>query len=83
MLPEGVLEDDGVVRGIIFVGAAAHLDRQFEFVKTEWVNKACSSAPDERDPGVGSERWAAASSPSPNGVGCANPAVMLLGCIRG
>ncbi len=38
MLPEGVLEDDGVDRGIIFVFAGAHLNRQFEFVKTQWLN---------------------------------------------
>ena len=38
MLPEGVLEDDGADRGIIFVFAGAHLKRQFEFVKTQWLN---------------------------------------------
>ena len=38
ILPEGVLEDDGVDRGIIFVFAGAHLKRQFEFVKTQWLN---------------------------------------------
>ena len=38
MLPQGVLEDDGADRGIMFVGLQAHLDRQFEFVKTEWIN---------------------------------------------
>ena len=38
MLPEGVLEDDGDDRGIIFVFAGAHLKRQFEFVKTQWLN---------------------------------------------
>ena len=38
MLPDGVLEDDGADRGIIFVFAGAHLDRQFEFVKTQWLN---------------------------------------------
>ena len=38
MLPEGALEDDGVDRGIIFVFAGAHLKRQFEFVKTQWLN---------------------------------------------
>jgi len=34
MLTEGVLEDDGVDRGIIFVAAGANLERRFEFVKT-------------------------------------------------
>src|SRR5207247_4925840 len=38
MLPEGVLEDDGADRGIIFVFAGTHLKRQFEFVKTQWLN---------------------------------------------
>ena len=38
-LPEGVLEDDGADRGIAFVFAGAHLKRQFEFVKTQWVNE--------------------------------------------
>ncbi len=38
ILPEGVLEDDGADRGIIFVFAGAHIGRQFEFVKTQWLN---------------------------------------------
>ena len=37
-LPEGALDDDGADRGIVFVFAGAHLDRQFEFVKTQWLN---------------------------------------------
>ena len=37
-LPEGVMEDDGVDRGIMFVFLGAHLKRQFEFVQSEWVN---------------------------------------------
>jgi hypothetical protein len=54
MLPKGVLEDDGADRGIIFVAGMAHLDRQFEFVKTEWVNKGLFfGAPDDMDPLVG------------------------------
>ncbi|HET6269025.1 MAG TPA: peroxidase [Arthrobacter sp.] len=36
-LPEGVLEDDGADRGLIGVFIGAHLDRQFEFIKSEWV----------------------------------------------
>ena len=39
LLPDGVLEDDGADRGIIFVFAGSHLKRQFEFVKTEWINE--------------------------------------------
>ena len=54
MLPEGALEDDGVDRGIIFVFAGAHLKRQFEFVKTQWLNDGIFiGAPTEKDPLVG------------------------------
>ena len=54
LLPDGVLEDDGVDRGIIFVFAGAHLDRQFEFVKTQWLNDGIFiGAPLEKDPLVG------------------------------
>ncbi|PRY66963.1 Dyp-type peroxidase family [Glaciihabitans tibetensis] len=54
MLPDGVLEDDGVDRGIIFVAAMARIDRQFEFVKTQWINEGLFfGAPDEKDPLVG------------------------------
>jgi Dyp-type peroxidase family len=54
MLPEGVLEDDGVDRGIIFVFAGAHLKRQFEFVKTQWLNDGIFiGASAEPDPLVG------------------------------
>jgi Dyp-type peroxidase family len=60
MLPEGVLEDDGVDRGIVFVFAGAHLKRQFEFVKTQWLNDGIFiGAPQESDPLVG-----AAQSPT-------------------
>jgi Dyp-type peroxidase family len=53
-LPEGVLEDDGEDRGIIFVFAGAHLKRQFEFVKTQWLNDGIFiGAPAEKDPLVG------------------------------
>jgi Dyp-type peroxidase family len=37
-LPEGVLEDDGVERGLIFAFVGANLSRQFEFVQSEWMN---------------------------------------------
>ncbi len=54
-LPEGVLDDDGADRGIVFVFAGTHLDRQFEFVKTQWLNDGVFiGAPEERDPLVGS-----------------------------
>jgi Dyp-type peroxidase family len=39
LLPPGVLEDDGVERGIIFIFVGASLSRQFEFVQSEWVNQ--------------------------------------------
>lgn len=53
-LPEGVLEDDGADRGIMFVFAGAHLKRQFEFVKTQWLNDGIFiGAPAEMDPMVG------------------------------
>ena len=38
LLPEGVLEDDGADRGIIFAFVGAHLGRQFEFVQSQWIN---------------------------------------------
>jgi Dyp-type peroxidase family len=54
MLPQGALEDDGADRGIIFVFAGAHLKRQFEFVKTQWLNDGIFiGAPLEKDPLVG------------------------------
>ena len=54
MLPDGVTEDDGIDRGIIFVFAGAHLKRQFEFVKTQWLNDGIFiGAPLESDPLVG------------------------------
>jgi Dyp-type peroxidase family len=55
MLPDGELEDDGADRGIIFVFAGAHIKRQFEFVKTQWLNDGIFiGAPNEADPIVGS-----------------------------
>ena len=54
MLPAGVLDDDGADRGIIFVFAGAHIKRQFEFVKTQWLNDGIFiGAPAEKDPLVG------------------------------
>jgi Dyp-type peroxidase family len=53
-LPPGVLEDDGEDRGIVFVFAGAHIKRQFEFVKTQWLNDGIFiGAPAEKDPLVG------------------------------
>jgi Dyp-type peroxidase family len=50
-LPEGVLEDDGADRGIIFMFLGSHLKRQFEFVQSEWVNdSAFIGRSGEKDP---------------------------------
>jgi Dyp-type peroxidase family len=54
MLAEGELEDDGADRGIVFVFVGAHLKRQFEFVKTQWLNDGIFiGTPAERDPLAG------------------------------
>ena len=54
MLPEGVLEDDGADRGILFFCLQANLARQFEFVKTQWINDGTFfSTPAEIDPFAG------------------------------
>ncbi len=39
VLPPGVLEDDGAERGLAFVFVGANLEKQFEFVQSEWLNK--------------------------------------------
>ena len=38
LLPEGILEDDGMERGLMFAFIGAALGRQFEFVQSEWMN---------------------------------------------
>jgi Dyp-type peroxidase family len=38
LLAEGVLEDDGADRGLMFAFIGASLGRQFEFVQSEWLN---------------------------------------------
>jgi Dyp-type peroxidase family len=54
MLEPGVLTDDGVDRGIVFVFLGTHLDRQFEFVKTQWLNDGIFiGTPTEKDPLAG------------------------------
>ena len=37
-LPEGIFEDDGKPRGILFFCINADIDRQFEFVQQTWLN---------------------------------------------
>lgn len=54
-LPEGVLEDDGVDRGLMFAFVGAHLGRQFEFVQSQWINDGVFfGGNDDKDPVVGS-----------------------------
>ena len=57
LLPEGVLEDDGVDRGLMFAFVGAHLGRQFEFVQSEWINNGVFfGANNDRDPIVGANQ---------------------------
>src|SRR3954454_4569424 len=37
-LPDGVLDDDGEPRGLVFVCFNASLSRQFESVQRQWLN---------------------------------------------
>ena len=51
LLPEGVLEDDGADRGLMFAFVGAHLGRQFEFVQSQWINDGVFiGAGDDKDP---------------------------------
>src|SRR5262245_34940836 len=53
-LPEGVLEDDGADRGLMFAFVGAHLGRQFEFVQSQWINDGVFiGAGDDQDPIAG------------------------------
>jgi len=55
LLPEGVLEDDGADRGLMFAFVGAHLGRQFEFVQSEWINDGIFfGGGNDKDPIVGS-----------------------------
>ncbi len=40
ILPEGIVEDDGLDRGLMFAFVGANLGRQFEFVQSEWMNNS-------------------------------------------
>ena len=54
LLPEGVLEDDGVDRGLMFAFVGAHIGRQFEFVQSQWINDGVFfGANTDKDPLVG------------------------------
>ncbi|HEY6342549.1 MAG TPA: Dyp-type peroxidase [Bryobacteraceae bacterium] len=53
-LPEGVLEDDGADRGIMFVFIGSNLKQQFEFVQSQWVSQGLFiDKTGETDPVVG------------------------------
>ncbi|MFI6494965.1 Dyp-type peroxidase [Streptomyces sp. NPDC050564] len=53
-LPEGQLEDDGEDRGIVFIFMGTDLARQFEFIKSQWINDGnFTGLDDEKDPLVG------------------------------
>jgi Dyp-type peroxidase family len=58
-LPEGVLEDDGIDRGLINLFIQSDIERQFEFVQREWMKggEFIGLDPNEQDPinGVGGE----------------------------
>jgi Dyp-type peroxidase family len=55
LLPEGVLDDDGADRGLMFAFVGANIGRQFEFVQSEWINDGIFfGAGDDRDPITGS-----------------------------
>jgi Dyp-type peroxidase family len=54
-LADGLLEDDGRERGLMFAFLGAHLGRQFEFVQSEWMNSGVFfGAGAARDPIAGS-----------------------------
>ena len=55
LLPEGVLEDDGADRGVMFAFVGANIGRQFEFVQSEWINDGIFfGGGTDRDPIAGS-----------------------------
>jgi Dyp-type peroxidase family len=58
-LPDGMLEDDGIDRGLINLFIQADIERQFEFVQREWMKSGAFMGldPNEQDPinGVGGE----------------------------
>lgn len=47
-------DDDGVDRGLVFIGLGANIRRQFEFIQQTWINnRGFGGVYDERDPIVG------------------------------
>jgi Dyp-type peroxidase family len=54
VLPQGVMEDDGIDRGLMFAFVGANLGRQFEFIQSEWMNDgAFFGGGSEKDPVAG------------------------------
>ena len=47
LLPEGVLDDDGADRGLMFAFVGAHIGRQFEFVQSQWINDGVFLGPEK------------------------------------
>jgi Dyp-type peroxidase family len=61
-LPEGVLEDDGVDRGLVFVCFQSDIWRQFETIQALWI--------DDGDPfGLGADKDFLIGEPHGNGAG--------------
>lgn len=57
VLPEDVLEDDGIDRGLMFAFVGAHLGRQFEFVQSQWINDGAFFGADrDKDPIAGANQ---------------------------
>ncbi|HEX5882948.1 MAG TPA: Dyp-type peroxidase [Pyrinomonadaceae bacterium] len=55
LLPEGVIDDDGADRGLMFAFVGAHIGRQFEFVQSQWINDGVFfGAGSDKDPIIGS-----------------------------
>jgi deferrochelatase/peroxidase EfeB len=55
LLPEGVLDDDGADRGLMFAFVGAHIGRQFEFLQSQWINDGVFIGADrDKDPVIGS-----------------------------
>jgi Dyp-type peroxidase family len=53
-LPEGILDDDGVQRGGVFLLIGAHIKSQFEFVQSQWITDGnFISQGTEQDPIIG------------------------------
>lgn len=54
-LPEGELADDGEDRGLIFAGICTSLSRQYEFIKSTWLNDGNFIELSEEDPITGNK----------------------------